>query len=85
MRALDVSVNGRHVCVAGIGSGVLAAHVTRTGDDHTESIRFAVGGLEGGHYLQWLVPAIGVGDEVTIRVVEVPVADPPATSEVSAP
>ena len=81
MTALDVSVNGRHVCVAGIGNGVLAAHVTRTGNDRNENIRLAVGGLEGGHYLDWLMPSVGVGDEVTIRIVDVPTTDPPTTRE----
>jgi hypothetical protein len=77
MKALEVSVNGRRVCVAGVRSGVLAAHVTRTFSEQAEFIHFGVGGLEDDREVQWAVPKVGVGDEVTIRVVDVTTADPP--------
>jgi len=80
MKALEVSVNGRRVCVAGVRSGVLAAHVTRTFGEQAEFIHFGVGGLEDDREVRWAVPKIGVGDEVTIRVVDVPTADPPTES-----
>ena len=78
MIGLEVLVNGRRVCVAGIRRGALDAAVTRMVGDNVEFINFRVGGLEGDSHLRWTVPKIGVGDEVTIRVVDVPAADPPA-------
>jgi hypothetical protein len=77
MRALEVSVNGRRVCVAGIRQGVLAAHVTRNSGEQIEFIDLDIVGLEDGRDLRWSVPKIGIGGEVTVRVVDATVADPP--------
>ena len=79
MRALEVLVNGRRVCLAGIGpKGIVSAMVDRLSNGHAEQICLHVGGMVGTRPLRWAVPDIGVGDEVLIRIVDSTDADPPA-------
>jgi hypothetical protein len=83
MRALEVFVNGQRVCLAGIEcDGVMSAHVARVigGQGRVEKIHLHVGGLEDGVHSTWSVPPVGVGDEVTIRIVNAPAVDPPSLS-----
>jgi hypothetical protein len=83
MVALEVTRNGRRLCVAGIGDeGVVSAHVHWNGrPGRAAHPQLAVGGLHGDSnvHVTWVERAIRVGDVVTIRVVEVPDADPPPT------
>jgi hypothetical protein len=78
MIAFEVSVNGKKVCVAG-ADRVVGVSVDWTGRT-PDRILFAAGGIttEGGqaHHCAWMVPTIGIGDEVTIRVVETDTPDP---------
>jgi hypothetical protein len=79
MKALEVSVNGHRACMAGIRRGVLTVHVSRLSNARTEFISLDVGGREEvGPPLRWPMPKIGVGDEVTIRVVDMDTIDSPA-------
>lgn len=76
MKALLVSVNGKRICLAGMPeTGVLATHVTWS--PREQRFAFNVSGLDDGEYRHWKVPAVSVGDEVTIRILEVEDADPP--------
>jgi hypothetical protein len=81
MKAFEVLINGHHVCLAGIGGdGVLTAIVNWVGDrSNRENMFLSVGGLDGttDEYTDWAVPTIGVGAEITIRVVEATTVDPP--------
>lgn len=91
MLALEVWHNGERVCTAGVGRfGVIGAgvsHVHRSPGPHGEpgagELTMFVGGLatDGGHpgeHRDWDVPAICVGDEVCIRVIEADAVDEPA-------
>jgi hypothetical protein len=85
MIALRVSHNGNEVCTAGIGElGVISSHVTWV---HSEEFRdessqelvtrteldLGVGGLHtpSNKHRRWDCPALEIGDEVTVEVVEV--------------
>jgi hypothetical protein len=83
MKAFMVSVNGRHVCTAGIGpNGVLSTMLTWVGGgprrDPEGAFHFSVGGLDSrtDEHVDWTTPELAVGDEVTVRVVEVEQIDP---------
>lgn len=81
MKALEVFVNGQRLCLAGVGSeGVLTATVDWAGRAGREDVFMHVGGLDGvtDESLEWAVPRIDVGTEITIRVVEVASVDPPS-------
>jgi hypothetical protein len=73
MIAFQVAINGRPVCTAGIGaSGVLTAIVNWVGTFGEGDFRLSIGGLSSStnEHLTYPAPAIGVGDEITVRVVE---------------
>ncbi len=77
MIAFEVSVNGKRVCVAGAER---VSSVSLHWAHHSpQRVGFSVGGVssEGGvdHHCEWDVPPIGVGDEVTIRIVEADAVD----------
>jgi hypothetical protein len=78
MKVLVVSVNGRHVCDAGIGpegSVGVTLHWGRDGEPY-----FGVGGLDciADEHLRWDAPELQAGDEITIRLVDKPGCDPPS-------
>jgi hypothetical protein len=82
MRALEVLVNGRRVCLAGIGpKGIVSAIVDRLSGGHEERISLSVFGAVGTRHRRWATPAIGVGDEVLIRVLDAPEVDPPTQAD----
>jgi hypothetical protein len=83
MKAFMVSVNGRHVCTAGIGpNGVLSTILSWVGGGPALGVegefRLHVGGLDTrtDEHVKWITPELAVGDEVTVRVVEVEQVDP---------
>ena len=81
MKALEVFVNGQRACVAGVGrEGDLTATVDWAGKGGREDVFMHVGGTVGAtnEFVEWAVPRIGVGSEITIRVVEADTVDPPA-------
>jgi len=81
MRALEVFVNGRRLCIAGVGAqGVVTASVLWSAHAGIENAFMDVNGLDGAtnEVLKWSVPPIGVGSEITIRIVETPSTDPPS-------
>jgi hypothetical protein len=81
MKALDVSINGHRLCLAGVGDdGVLHAIVNWVGGPgREEEISLSVGGLDCAtdEHLRWKVPTIGLGAEVLVRILETNSVDPP--------
>jgi hypothetical protein len=97
--AFEVERNGKRLCLAGVGAGVLTVGLTwvgrRTrGDDqqepHDSAISLHIGGLEAwgddaGQNLRWLDEPLAIGDLISVRVLEVSVADLPSTREPADP
>lgn len=75
MRGLEVHLNGRKLCTAGIGpDAVLNTIVDVVGrkDELTEDdyhMMLRVGGLENDEFLIWARSKLRVGDEIRIRIV----------------
>ena len=86
MLAFEIHINGKKRCIAGIGKpGVLTAAlcwVLRPPAGRRrqrEELNLGVGGLvsHSDEDLEWLQRAMQLGDEITIRIVEVRAADTP--------
>ena len=90
MTVLDVSVNDRKVCRAGVGrDGVLSAIVNwvkltgeaaataRRLERPSEETRLHVGGLRNDTHLSWAERHLKVGDRVSVVVAKSGAADPP--------
>ena len=79
MKAFLVHLNGKRLCLAGIGNhGVLNATVNWAGrNDRGGKLGFIVGGLETPttEHVRWNTPPIKVGDTITITIVEADVVD----------
>jgi hypothetical protein len=81
VKAFVVLVNGERLCTAGIGgNGVLTTIVSWVGRGRRGHFHMHVGGLDSrtDQHIRWEVPAVRVGDEITVRVVEAGAVDPPA-------
>lgn len=83
MKAIEVYVNGRYLLTAGFGKGgVLTGLVTCVSlspPRHTGGrFHFDVDGVDGETHesVSWSVPRVGVGDEITIKLVEADQASP---------
>jgi len=93
MRAFEISVNGKIICVAGLESGVLTAILSWVRDppdpefaSGRDELEFNVGGRvslspEGSEDLSWIKQPLKVGDTVGIRIVDVENIDEPVTRE----
>lgn len=76
MRGLEVHLNRRKLCTAGIGRDAVLNTIVdvvgrkdeETDDDYHMMIR--VGGLENDEFLIWARNDVRVGDEIRIRIVE---------------
>ncbi len=82
MLAFQILVNGKVACTAGAGEGhrVLASALSWTHRDPGR-ISFTVGGVpESDEHLDYDVPEISVGDEITIRILETDEVDKPSGS-----
>jgi len=79
MRAFKVSLNGKKLCVAGVGKrGVLSAIVSWVAGDRGEDLFLQVGGLANEEHIDWVKQkGLQVGDEIRIEVVESGSADDP--------
>ena len=79
MQALEVSINGRRICVAGTTPNkVLATGVSWAARD--PNWKFNIGGMVGGdsnEHFAWDVPSLKIGDIVSIRVIETESCDSP--------
>ncbi len=83
MKGFSVYHNGKRVCTAAIGkSGVLSAIVNWVGGlhDREEHFHIHVGGLDSSsdEFIDWPTPEIGLGDEITIRILDVDDPDTPS-------
>ncbi len=84
MKAFVVLVNGKPLCTAGIGrDGVLSGHVTWAGQGGHGDLSLHIGGLDSStdEFVGWPAPDVGVGDEITFRIVESEAVDPPSRRE----
>ena|ERR1700694_3340203 len=71
MRAYEVFLNGKRLCVAGIGSdGYISAYITYQSDPNATWID--VMGLENRKklYVRWTRKNLRVGDEVLLKIVD---------------
>jgi hypothetical protein len=90
MTAFEISVNGKRLCTAGLENGVVttilnwvnspSANPRRTKSAAPkEFLSVHAGGLDTttGEHLTWHRRSLKVGDDISIRVVDVPRADKP--------
>jgi hypothetical protein len=81
MRAFEIRLNGKKVCLAGVGKGILAVTVNwvaRPKPSH-EIGGFAVGGIIDAteQQVEWASQRLRIGDELRIKVVEKGAVDTP--------
>jgi hypothetical protein len=80
MRAFDIHLNGKHVCLAGVGEdGVLTAIIDHITGPKGSSLHLHVGGLVspiGKHFL-WSYRRLKVGDEIIVKIAETDSVDRP--------
>jgi hypothetical protein len=80
MRAFKIELNGKRICVAGVGAhGVLTAIVDYVGDGRSSRLNLSVGGLftPTEEHAIWKNLGLGVGDKVVVRVIETDSVDRP--------
>jgi hypothetical protein len=86
MIALEVTINGKRRCIASVGDGSVGAHLSwvvrtrRIRGFPMQEGKLDVGGIDSHRrgFPSWLREKVRLGDEVLIRVVEVPKGDRPA-------
>jgi len=80
MLAFEILVNGKRLCLAGTDAHNVFSTIVSWGRRADDRINFHVGGIVSGdshdHY-EWTTPAIGIGDEVTIRIMDSEKCDEP--------
>jgi ribosomal protein S14 len=94
MKAFEITLNGTKQCIAGVEDGVLTAILsyvsTSAGDDTqsgaSENLEIRVGGMANigpgvADQVEWLFQPLSVGDELTIKILEVYESDEPKTRE----
>jgi hypothetical protein len=80
MRAFEVHLNGKRLCVAGIdGDCVLSVIVNHVAGHDRNELWLNVGGLISTteEHLRWKTPRLKVGDKVALRIVETDQVDKP--------
>ena len=77
MRALEVSLNGTKLCVAGYGGDLSLSAVVGFVDDHPCELMVGASVGPDGDFAKWLCRAVNLGDEITIKVVLTDQADSP--------
>ena len=79
MRAFKISLNGKNLCLAGVGArGVLTAIVDWVAQDRGEELSLQVGGLANEEHLEWTrQKRLRVGDEIRVKIVEAASVDKP--------
>ena len=96
MRAMEIYINGKRRCTIGVGASGVLSSIVRWVDIPIEGKRsradeFGVssGGLvvKGKKHIHcvWLNETLGLGDEVTVKLVEKRRVDRPKTRETKAP
>src|SRR5262245_44001332 len=80
MIAFEVYLNGRKLCLAGVGNdGVLAAITDYVAGSRPDRLHLQVGGLLSPQeeHVCWRNAKLNLGDEITIRIVEATSVDRP--------
>src|SRR5260370_38971102 len=79
MRAFKVSLNGKKLCLAGVGDhGVLSAIVNWVAGDRGADLFMHVGGLASEEHVAWVKQKkLSVGDEIQIKIIDVRSVDKP--------
>jgi len=91
MKAFEVLINGHHHSTIGLREGVLSAIVNWGSRRPDEEFDLNLGALNTStnEFIEWEAPAIGIGTEITIRIVDVPAVDAPtyrrSTAEIENP
>ena len=80
MLSFNVSLNGKKLCLAGIGKrGVLSVILNWVASDRGEDLFLHAGGLANEEYIDWIDHArLQVGDEIRVQVCEVESVDDPS-------
>ncbi len=80
MQALEVSVNGKRICIAATAPNkVLSGGLSWTNRQPANWL-FNVGGIvgdESGKHFSWDLPSLKTGDEVMFRLIETDSPDSP--------
>jgi hypothetical protein len=80
MRAFQVRLNGKRICLAGIGDdGVLSTTISYTPVGRRRETRLYVGGLvlPKDEHVKWKGLFLRLGDEVRVKLVEANAVDRP--------
>lgn len=79
MRAFKVSLNGKKLCLAGVGDrGVLSSIVNWVAGDAGADLFMEVGGLANEEHVAWINQKhLQVGDEIRVKIVEARSVDKP--------
>jgi hypothetical protein len=79
MRAFNISLNRKKLCLAGVGErGVLSAIVNWVAGDHGADLFMHVGGLANEEHIDWVKQkSLQVGDEIRVKIVEARSVDKP--------
>jgi len=84
MRAFEIYVNDKKLCLAGIGDdGVLTAIVDWVTKKGRGDLSLSVAGLVSpvGEHITWVRQTLRVGDEISVKIVETRSTDKPIKSE----
>ena len=81
MIGFEVTLNGRRLCIAGANhANVLTAILSFV--EKRNELELEIGGLLDEAQLKWPSPGrLGLGDEITVRIVETDRPDPPAITQ----
>jgi hypothetical protein len=81
MRAFEVHLNGKKLCLAGIGDdGALTTSVNSVGNNRRSDLFLQVGGLinPSQEHVSWVRQRpLRAGDKITVRIVEKKAVDDP--------
>ena len=80
MIAFEVYMNGKKLCLAGVGNdGVLSAITDHVIGNGRNRLHLHVGGLvlPQNEHVRWRSTSLSPGDEITIKIVEVDAVDRP--------
>jgi hypothetical protein len=79
MLSFSVSLNGKKLCLAGIGKrGALSAILTWAASNRGEDLFLHVGGLADEKHIDWIdQKRLQVGDEIRVEVCEADLVDNP--------
>ena len=87
MRAFEVQVNGKQLCLAGVGAdGALVAIIDHAIGHGRNQVHIRIAGTRGvtggpGEHVEWASRNLRTGDEITLRIVEADSVDRPKTRE----